>query len=179
MDRYQERYLAHQARKREVLRQLLSTTVNTFSVHAVGALIRGQFPDRCRYETPVEATMSAWRFACDRYPSLVVPAPPGAARDVRFRGGVALVRDQRAADHLIQHGGPLGITLIDGPLAERVTSEDVPGGGDVPDGAIRDVMAWVDGDRARAARALEVELARGDRARTTLVRALEAMTRDA
>src|SRR5690606_39505116 len=66
---------------------------------------------QARNETPVEATMSAWRFACDRYPSLVVPAPPGAARDVRFRGGVALVRDQRAADHLIQHGGPLGITL--------------------------------------------------------------------
>jgi len=50
--------------------------------------------------------------------------------------------------------------------------------GEVPDGTIAEVLAWVGGDRDRAARALEVERAKGGKARSTLVGDLEQLVDD-
>jgi len=105
-------------------------------------------------------------FHCARFPEGVVHIRTDLGVAVTFHDGVAEVGDPEVAAALLRVPAEFGVTRV----AAVVDA--------VPDGAIRDVMAWVDGDRARAARALEVELARGDRARTTLIRALEAMTRD-
>lgn len=46
---------------------------------------------------------------------------------------------------------------------------------DVPDGSVAEILAWVDGDRARAAAALAAETAAGGKARTSLIPQLEAL----
>lgn len=54
----------------------------------------------------------------------------------------------------------------------------VPAGPDpeaVPEGSIAVVLAWVDGDAARARRALHVEELKGDKARMTLVNDLSKL----
>lgn len=51
-------------------------------------------------------------------------------------------------------------SVVDDPVAE------------VPSGSVADVVAWVGEDRERAAMALEVEAAKGDNARKTLIAGL-------
>ncbi len=50
--------------------------------------------------------------------------------------------------------------------------------GEVPEGSIATVLAWVNGDRGRAERALTAEQAKGDKVRSTLLAELEQLTDD-
>lgn len=53
--------------------------------------------------------------------------------------------------------------------------DDEPSPEEVPAGTVAEVLAWVDGDPDRAANALDVERAKGDKARGTLVAGLTAL----
>jgi hypothetical protein len=75
--------------------------------------------------------------------------------------------DGGLADYLLETGSPVE-ELGAGPPA------DTDGDG-VPDGTITQVQEWVGEDRDRAALALAAEQARGDKARGTLVAALDKL----
>lgn len=112
-------------------------------------------------------------FRCARFPAGTAHIRTDLGVVVLFRDGAAEVSDLDLVAALLRVPAVFGVERVD---AEPDLPSDASG--DVPDSAIPAVMAWVGDDPDRAARALEVELARGDRARTTLIRALEAMTRD-
>lgn len=60
------------------------------------------------------------------------------------------------------------VQLVDGPSADAAAVDP----DDVPDESVRDVLAWVDGDRHRAHAALLAEQRRHDPPRKTLVEPL-------
>jgi len=117
------------------------------------------------------------RWVSERYPQLYVHD----AR-VRFVDGVAEVTSERAAQ-LLGRLGHIGVRPAEppaGPPAEAAVDPapgpghdsipdpgsgqagdvDVDGDLAVPAGTVAEVLAWVGGDPARAARALDVERAR-------------------
>lgn len=100
-----------------------------------------------------------------RYANAVQAIEPGRVGEV----------DAAEAKALVDGGYAVYVTAegLDEPPRRttpgKPTSAAPPASDEVPDATIAVVMAWIDGDRDRAARALEVEQAKGDRARVKLV----------
>lgn len=91
------------------------------------------------------------------------------------RGELLECSSDREADHLVQAGYATHVLATD---VDDSTAGDDEGSGVSPlvppDGKVDDVVAWVDGDPARAAVALEAE--RAGKARKSLIDALEQLT---
>lgn len=71
-----------------------------------------------------------------------------------------------------------GLTAnYEGPVVPEGEGDELAGrqvdAAEVPEGSVIEVEQWVSGDRARAEAALDVEEAKGDDARSTLVQALK------
>lgn len=68
-------------------------------------------------------------------------------------------------------------TMVDAGEWTPGGPETPPGGdgGEVPNGTVADVMAWVGDDPDRARRALDAENAKGDKARSTLAATLTSI----
>lgn len=67
-------------------------------------------------------------------------------------------------------------TLVDaGEWTPVEPTEPSGNGGEVPDGTVADVMAWVGDDPDRARQALDAETTKGDKARSTLVATLTSI----
>jgi hypothetical protein len=77
------------------------------------------------------------------------------------------VVDGGLADYLLATGSPVE-EISTGPAV------DIDGDG-VPDGTREQVLEWVDGDRVRAQAARDAEVAKGDKARSTLLAALDQL----
>lgn len=74
-----------------------------------------------------------------------------------------------------EYAGLFAQQLVDMQCPVEVVDEDpdVPPADDaVPDGTAKDVLDWVGDDKERAAMALDLEQAKGDNARSTLVASL-------
>jgi hypothetical protein len=96
-----------------------------------------------------------------------------------FREGAELVGEQ--ARHFLDNTPEGTVEVLENdPEPEQVEPESpaapVQPEGDEPpvDGTIDDLMAWVDGDKERAAQALEAEQAK-DKPRSTVVKRLAAL----
>jgi hypothetical protein len=108
----------------------------------------------------------SYAFRCERFPRGVAHIRTVSGTVVDFVDGRATVDDPDLAQELREV-----------PAVFRIV-EDPPPGPDpeaVPEGTIAVVLDWVNNDPARAERALEVEEAKGDRARSTLVADLTAI----
>lgn len=67
-----------------------------------------------------------------------------------------------------RYEGPISDESGNGETRQVSTDE-------VPAGSVTEVVQWVSDDKARAAAALEVEEAKGDSARSTLIETLERL----
>lgn len=97
----------------------------------------------------------------------VITAVPGGRAHVDIPRGAALPADvpQEDVARLLALGQ---IEEPDGPGVD--TNDD-----GVPEGSARQVMEWVGSDPERAAMALDIEQAKGDNARSTLVASLQKL----
>lgn len=79
------------------------------------------------------------------------------------------------AGQLLRAGCPVEVIEADPEPEPEGPAVDTDGDG-VPDGSIKQVLAWVGDDAARAAAALAAETAKGDAARAGLLTALGRLT---
>lgn len=98
-------------------------------------------------------------------------------RAAAIRGDAEYPQHRGGANWLLSDG-----TTFSGSSEEAVAAEaELTGGATpavpdaVPDGKVAEVLAWVGDDKDRAAKALEAEQAKGDKARTTLTGPLEEL----
>lgn len=121
------------------------------------------------------------KFEHKRYPALILQDEQGVWAqfspedrefgEAKIRVGVletddkALIERLRACSDsdLVEVGGS-------GPKAPKSSS------GVVPTGSIAEVLAWVGDDKVKAEQALGAEMAKGDKARSTLIADLEQIT---
>ena len=98
-------------------------------------------------------------------------------RAAAIRGDAEYPQHRGGANWLLSDGTTFSGSPAEADAAEaELTGGATPADPDaVPDGKVDEVLAWVDGDKDRAAKALEAEQAKGDKARTTLTGPLEEL----
>lgn len=102
----------------------------------------------------------------------------------RVTAPLVIVRDETGASHHVYQGGLLPDSadkdhvqqLVDGELVEKVKAAPAPEPAPAEKSdKVDDILAEVGDDKDKAAAALELENAKGDKARSSLVSKLEAI----